>query len=258
MTTDSFPYAPWATDADLPTAVFTPDKLATVDPDVRALGYDLASTILFNMTRQRWPGIAQIELWPSRCCGCRRRFWFTGTTGDVAWCDCSCVSTVDLERRVLDVVEVRIDDEVIDAARYELQDSGRTLVWIPDPDADGPRGWPTRQRLNVAAGDEGTWSVTVHVGKAVPDQARKLAALFGWELALSMTPGAQGCRLSKKTRAAVRRGASQQQPDPAELIAAGITSLPEVDQWLGAINGGQANRRAKVRVPGRGRRVHTR
>lgn len=273
MTADSFPYAPWATIADIPAEAL--DLQSKVLPATLDLALSLASTIMFNLTRLRWPGLAQITLYPENC-RCGRPMFLLAATGlpgvEVEYtsgryrplpeADCICgggCRRLNLNRRLIDIVNVTIAGDVVDAARYELQDGGRVLMWIPDPtDPNGRECWPSRQDLTVPVGDEGTWSVTAHVGKPVPPDAVKLAGIYAWELAMAMSRTSDSCRLSAKTRSASRKGATQVQTDPMVLVENGLTSLPEVDAWISAINSGQQKRRATVHRATGGRRIHTR
>ena len=237
----------WATTEDLPPAATT-ELQASVGPDTIALGLSVASTVLYNLTDQRWPGPIERTIFPCLC-RCRART-------DVDCC-CEPHSVVELGYPVT-AASVTIAGEVIAADLYELQDE-RRLVWIGGPDSDRT-AWPSVQDLDAAPGQEGTWSVTFTERRAVPDEARAMAGRLGWELALLMSPSASSaCRLSPRTIAATRRGATQQQIDPAKLIELGATSLPEVDLWLRALSRGRSRRGARIWRPGGGPRPgHTR
>lgn len=239
----------WATAEDLPPEA-TPELQATIGPATITLALSIASTVLYNLTDQRWPGPVTRTIYP-RSCRCATRP--AGRGG----------CTLDLRGAagvpVTSVGQVTIDGAVISPDRYELQDD-RYLVWL-DVDGDDTRTcWPCHQDLDEPIGGDGTWSVVVVDGRPVPADAVAMAGRLGWELALLMSPaGHASCRLSSKTQSAARRGASQRQIDPARLIELGATSLPEVDLWLRSITRGRARRGAAVRRPGGAARPgHTR
>lgn len=149
------------------------------------------------------------------------------------------------------VEEVVIDGQVVDPARYRVDD-GRWLVWLPEDVPGAARGWPTTQDVLGAVGAEGVWSVTYVYGAMPPPGGREAAAVLGCQLALSCNPNADAgdCRLPERVVAISRQGVSMTVFDPATLFPDGLTGLTEVDSWVAAQRLGVARRPATVWVPG--------
>lgn len=79
----------------------------------------------------------------------------------------------------------------------------------------------------------GTWSVTYKYGIKVPAVALEMAAIFACEIAKACA--GQKCRISGRMTSISRDGVSITL-DPKTFLDAGLTGLPEVDQWLRSMN----------------------
>lgn len=253
--------SPWATEAD----VCSPCDDYAFDSILLEDSLQLASDVLFNLTGRQWPGICDDVVRP---CGNRTTSpwgrYAVGAGAMVGWCGCYDSRTCGCRRLseirlpgfpVVEVTEVKIDGQVVDPARYRVDDR-RWLVWIPDPTGVEPRtAWPCCQRTDLADTEEGTFSVAYSYGAEPPIGGVKAAASLGCQLALSCQPETIGsCRLPKRVTTITRQGISLAVLDPLTLFKDGLTGLSEVDLWVSSIFIGAKRRRATVKVIGSGRR----
>lgn len=123
------------------------------------------------------------------------------------------------------VYGVAINGVKLDSEQYVLE--GDVLFRLDDE-------WPA-QDLNSPLGSEGTWSVSYGRGTPPPAGAATAVGKLAAEFALSCTNPAK-CTLPRRATQATRQGVTVQMSDPAEIIAAGGTGIPEVDMWVRAHN----------------------
>lgn len=256
--------SPWADAAD----ACAPCDTYEFDPALLEDWILVASMNLWNLTGRRWPGICTDVVRPPSACGCvtRESWWVTPVLGgyDGAICGCGCGGVSELVLPgypVVDVTNVTIDGQVVDPARYRIDDHQR-LVYQPDlTGVDGRRSWPCCQRLSRPAGEEGTWTVTYTWGQEPPLGGIKAAASLGCQLALSClpsdSPGGRLCRLPKRSTSITRQQVAVALADPLALFPEGLTGLPEVDLWVASVMKGDQRRRGHAFVPGRGRSRRT-
>lgn len=181
----------------------------------------IASGILYNLTEGAYPGVCTDTIRPPSTCGCVNR------------CRCGWVSEITLPGwPVVEITEVLIDGEVVDPARYRV-DNHRSLVWIPDTATGYARGWPRRQDADAPATAEHTWQVEYTYGAAPPPEGVWCAAVLAVELALDANPELRDkCRLPKNTVSLTKKNVGHAMADPAQLAERGETGLPEVDLWI--------------------------
>lgn len=248
----------------------------------------VASQVLWNLTGRRWSGICTDTIRPVSACGCvawSASWWPTGSSGSAgvlelegggglelegdpdsggALCGCGSWGLSELilpGYPVVDVLEVKIDGQVVDPARYRIDDHQR-LVYQPDTTVTGERrSWPCCQRLSRPAGEEGTWTVEYQWGQEPPLGGVKAAAALGCQLALSClpvdSPGYRACRLPKRATSITRQQVAVALADPLALFPEGLTGLPEVDLWVSSVMKGDQRRRGHAFVPGRRRSRRT-
>jgi hypothetical protein len=246
--------APWATEAD----VCSPCDDYDFDPALLDLGLQIASDVLNDWLGGAYPGECTDLIRPTATCACHGtslRPWVPPgvATGGLWGCACS-----DTPAEVIlpgypatSIMEVIIDGQVVDPARYELQDR-RRLVWL----TSGPRvSWPCCQRLDRPAGEPGTWSVEYGYGQGPPAGGVRAAAVLGCEIAMSCDPGSQdSCRLDPSFTGVARQGVSGTREGAADLFPKGISGLPIVDLWVQSQLIRSARRPARAWVPGKRRR----
>lgn len=249
--------APWADAAD----VCSPCDDYAFDPALLDDALQMASDVLYELTRRKWPGECSETLRP---CG-----YGTGRTTapqlrthgyqPAQWCGCNDSRACGCRRPrevklpgypVTGVTQVKIDGVVLHADRYRVDDK-RWLVYLPESDSAERQGWPCCQRIDLADTELDTWSVTYTYGEAPPIGGARSAATLGCQLALACQPETVGqCRLPKRITSITRQGVTLAVLDPLTLFADGLTGLSEVDLWVQSILRGDAQRRATVHVPG--------
>lgn len=239
--------APWATVEDLPAG-----GPCTADTPEIAAWLQVASEILYNFTKRKYPGVGLDVIRPVRPC------WAGEYAGTISshitrggyhvprWlrlCSCGCVDSIELPLQpVVDVIEVRLDGVVLDPVNYRL-DNRRELVRL-----DGPQ-WPACQRMTKAVDQPGTWEVSYHFGSPPPPGGSMMAATLGCQLALAASPDPKGCRLPKRVQTVTRQNVTMAVLDPLTLFKDGMTGLAEVDLWVAADARGDATRPAAVLDP---------
>ncbi len=209
---------------------------------------DVSSLVLYELTGRRWPGECEDVVYPT---GAECMEW---------------LRTGHRKRRgfklpgypVTSIEEVVIDGEVVDPARYRVDD-GRWLIYIPPvPYSSGDRqNWPNVNDERLELGSVGTWSIDYFYGNGPPPGGREMAAVLGCELAKSCSgeDGDGSCRLPQRVTSITRQGVSMAVLDPLTLFSDGLTGLPEVDLFVSAMNLGVKRRPAALVVPGRRRSV---
>lgn len=214
----------WATEADLPESCDT----AAVKPDTLTQAFQLASSVLYNLSGRRWPGVCETTVRPCRSArGCDR-------------CGYG-ISIVELPYGpVLDITEVYLDGEIVDPSEYAVRD-GRYVVALRKPDGTR-RTWPCCQDLSRPLTEDGTFGVTYEYG-GLPDSAGvTAAAVLAWEFAVSWTPNYDyECRLPRRVQTITRAGVTMTLVDQMSMFGDGLTGVAEVDMWLSAVRYGQAH-----------------
>jgi hypothetical protein len=153
--------------------------------------------------------------WTSCGCGC----------GAGSSCKAACAVYLD-PAPVNEIVSVKINGAAVPGGFMVLD--GNILVR-----AAGAGCWPECNDLASADTAAGTWSVTYTYGIKPTATALYMAAIFACEAA-KLCAGLK-CRLSGPITQVTRDGVSITL-DPKQFIDAGLTSIPEIDRWLRAIN----------------------
>lgn len=236
--------APWAEVGD----VCAPCNAYDFDLDLLAEGIQIASDVLYEFTKRRWPGTCTDLVRPcgyrqADSCGCRSS----------RSCGCTRLSELELPGHPVASVEaVKIDGVLLDPDRYRVDDH-RWLVYLPESDDAERQGWPCCQRIDLPDTAEDTWSVAYSYGQDPPLGGRRAAANLGCQLALSCTPALAGqCKLPKRVTSITRQGLTVAVIDPLSLFKDGLVGLADVDLWVQSVNFGAKHRQAQVFVPGHG------
>jgi len=140
--------------------------------------------------------------------------------GCVGPCSCNTVEAFLLPAPVTRVVEVVVDGIVVPTGSYRLENWRRVVR------TDGGR-WP---RCN-----DGTWTVSVVVGKEVPQLGLLAAAELACEMVKACVPG-QECRLPARVQMITRQGITQQFIDPQEFLKEGRVGLYMSDLFIQTFN----------------------
>lgn len=239
------------------------------DDDTVADAIAMASEVLFNFTRRRWPGLCTDTVRPCLRSDCVQtaadlRALVNGDPLPVSHltsdreCGCGYLPSWDLPGRpAVEILEVKVDGHVVPPSDYAL-DNEATLVG--QRMANGhTRTWPSCQRLDVDDTHPGTWSVSYTYGFAPPAGGRRAATSLAIQLAYAWTPtGKDKTRLPKRVTTVSRQNVTMALIDPLTLFADGMTGLPEVDMWVAAANRGSNMRGAAVIDPMVGRSARRR
>lgn len=167
---------------------------------------------------------------------------WTNTTcgGCKSGCSCDELQEVVLPGPVDYVTEVRVDGAVLPATAYQVHDH-RLLVRT-----DGGE-WPSCQDLTAAPDEPGAFAVTYGQGIPVPPGGQYAAGIYACELLASCTGGT--CRLPKRVQTVTRQGVTMAFLDPLDFLDKGLTGIPEVDQWISAVNPDKLRSPSRVYSP---------
>lgn len=177
--------------------------------------------------------------------------------GSMSWiddsgpvCGCSALDAVELSGYpVRRIVEVQIDGDVVDPSTYRLE-SGRFLVRVTPDSGDERLRWPGCQRMELPAGEPGTWTVQYRAGIGPPKTGEMAAA----ELACEIYKASQhdDCALPQQVTSVNRLGISyqvQQFGRWGRQNGQWNTGLPLVDAFLQAFNPTGQRQRSSVWSP---------
>ena len=226
MAAPTLSVSPWCTTADLP-ARATDDKF---DLDLSSGGevedwIQVASDILFEFTRRRWPGATTATIRPV----------IYGPATEILLPNPPIVS----------ITQVKIDGAVIASNRYRVDDY-RRLVYV-QTDGDDRDLWPSTQDLDKADSEPDTWSVTYVHGTAPPEGGIRACATLATELAISASPDVAGSsKLPARVTSITRQGVTTNLIDPLTLFDDAKTGIPSVDLWVSSVNLGTRNRSGRV------------
>jgi hypothetical protein len=169
-------------------------------------------------------------------------YLFAGTWYN-AGCRSACCGNracaVVLDGPVAGVDEVTVGTETVPGSAYRVDvTSGVYLLVRVDGEC-----WPTCQNFTAEAGQDGTFSVTYELGRAVPPALQIATGLLACEYAKLLTPG-QNCALPARMTRLSRQGVEVEvaPPDPKE----GTTGIKIVDDVVAALN--PSGRKAPPRI----------
>lgn len=224
-----------------------------------------SSDVLYEITGRQWPGMCVQTVrplsaepyvgaatWPGN--GYRpltlvsRGVWTGCTCNRSERTGCDGVPELRLADRVVEVLEVKVDGEVVPSNEYRLDDH-RYLVGLRRPDGS-ERTWPCCQVTNLPDTQPGTFSVRFARG-GLPAiggtiAAASLACEFAKGLGLLGDDAQKKCRLPRRVTSIVRQNVSMAVLDPLTLFQDGRTGLPEVDLWLASVVKGRQQRRGTM------------
>lgn len=244
---DRFPICSvWATVDEARACGGFPDE-DIPDEDVEKL-LESSSYLLYLLSGKRYPGICTDTVRPcaapdartsgrfgfDESWGWSSRFGFCCNRGHEPGLPCSCEepSKVKLGAYpIRSIVEVEIDGEILDPSEYDVMNR-RWLIRTADLDGTR-RSWPSRQRLDLPLGDDGTWSVTFTYGQEPPQPGIDAAISYARELSKACS-GSADCKLPSRVQSIARQGVSMVIGDPLLFLRGGLTGLSMVDSWLGA------------------------
>lgn len=123
--------------------------------------------------------------------------------------------------------------------------------WIEAPNqivrTDGAR-WPQCQDMSVRHDAPGAFAISYWLGRAVPPGGRAAVAALACEL-WKACQGDASCALPQRVSEVEREGVSYTLLDPMTFLDEGRVGLPQVDQWLAAVNPHKLRSRPRVWSP---------
>jgi hypothetical protein len=202
---DGFPCADWTTVEEVQ-ACPPGDKL---DPAVIEAQIPVASEVLFNLNKRRYPG--ECTTTQTLCSTCRCR----------ATCCCEPKEAVRLPGRypALEVSSVIVDGVLLDPSAYILL-NGRWLTRI-----DGGR-WPRCNDVTDADSFEVEWVF----GRAVTPGGRNAASKLVAEMGAACSN--LDCQIPQRVTTIQREGVTYTIIDSFNMLTEGRTGVYEVDLWL--------------------------
>jgi hypothetical protein len=152
--------------------------------------------------------------------------WFN--SGCATACCGSSACAVVLRGPVASVDEVMVGIEVVPPSAYRVDITGGAWLLVR---VDG-ECWPACQNFTADEGEEGSFSVTYGLGRALPEALAIATAMLACEYAKSLTGGA--CALPAKMTRLSRQGVEieLEPPEPAE----GKTGIKFVDEVISTLN----------------------
>lgn len=176
--------------------------------------------------------------------------WIPFVDGTGTWRNCACPGAcscapaceVYLPGPVASVSSVFVDGVEVDPSAYRVDDN----QYLVRQDGEC---WPKCQDFNLsgsAPDTENTFLVTYQRGVAVPIGGQIAAGLLACDFAQSCTTG---CKLPGNLSSLTRQGVEVTVADPTDELNAGLTGIPQVDQWIRAVNPYQLPSRTRVYSP---------
>lgn len=160
---------------------------------------------------------------------------------------------IELPYPVTEIIQVKIDGEVIPPVEYEVRDF-KTLVRLRPSGSAIPTarwGWPTSQIMDLPDTEPGTFSVTYMYGNP-PPAGGMLAAEKLAEVVLLPKLG-DTSHYPKRVTNIQRQGVSAMVTDVLDLVMKGGTGIYEVELFLTTYNPNKLQRQAAVWSPDLGR-----
>lgn len=142
-------------------------------------------------------------------------------------CLCDSPKSIALPGPVHDIVEVKIDGDVVPATSYRV-DNGRFLVRT-----DG-EAWPTTQDQTLASDQEGTFEVTYERGTPVPPGGQLATGVLALELAKAANNDSS-CALPQRVQSISRQGITVAVLDAFDDVETGRTGIWLIDSWLTSV-----------------------
>ena len=235
------------------------DDLSTYGDLQQAL-IDAATSLLWNWTGRQY-GLSEVTVRPCRTdCAPSTYFGVAGVPSSYrnfpflpvlingeffnVRCGRTCkdgdraMSEIGLPGPVDNVLQVRVDGQVLDPSAYRIDN----LYWLVRTDGDL---WPVCQDMTAAPTEPDTFEVTYEWGVPVPKGGQLAATVLACEMAKA-TLGRE-CSLPQRVQSVTREGVSIAVLDTFEGLEAGRTGIWVVDSWVTSVT--NAPRRSRVLSP---------
>lgn len=166
------------------------------------------------------------------------QFYGTSGCGGCGWYGCGCGSNTKIRlwhTRVIDIVQVIVDGEIVDPSTY----------WLDGNILHSDTGWPTVQ-VASRRGTVGTWEITYRHGKPLPTGGQIATGRLACEIAMALSDDDE-CSLPERTKTYTNHaGLTLGIIDPMEFLVDGMTGLYIPDQWIRRVNPHGLVRRARA------------
>lgn len=175
---------------------------------------------LFN--ELQWPGTS----WPMpQLIGGQ---WFNIVCGSChGTCSCSELHEVQLPSPVAEIVQVKVDGDILPTGSYRVDNASILLR------TDGG-SWPWCNDLNDDDDQPGTWSVTAKYGRLVPESGEWAVGALACEIIKAIE--GHDCRLPENIQTLARQGITISFPNILENFARGKTGLYLTDLFISTFN----------------------
>lgn len=227
----------------------TPEQLAQIELTLHA-----ATEIIWRLSGKQF-GSCPVTVRPCRqsCSGGNTGYW-----SDIGWmpvlqggvwfntrcdrckpsgCSCSELCEIDLPGPVAEVLQVKLDGEVLDPAEYRVDNARKLVRTSAVVSLPGESGcWPTCQDMALPSTEPGTFEVTYRRGQAVPYGALRAVGLLACELQKACDPDGEQCALPKNAQRIARQGVTVEMVPVLVRPGEFATGIPEVDLWLQSVN----------------------
>jgi hypothetical protein len=209
--------AAWATRDDLPDEL--PGELSSAEWDEQLL---VATEILWALSGRQWSGegceaTATLYVDQGRCLG-----WWPGSGMGLSRDYLTMPATHNQRAMKLPHPEI-VEVTTVTAAGEAFTAFRRLGSWLFRTDE---RGW------NELRGDV---VVDYLWGAAPPAGGRRAVIAYAIELGKALA-GDASCRLPKRVVSITRQGVAMSLIDPARYLDKGKLGMPDIDQWLSAVN----------------------
>lgn len=154
---------------------------------------------------------------------------------------------------VTEIIQVKIDGEVIPPAEYELRDH-RRLVRLRTSASALPTarfGWPTTQIPDLPDTEPGTFSITYTFGQSPPAMGVAAATKLAEYLALPRLGDSK--HYPQRVTNVQRQGVSAMVVDVMDVLKSKASGIYEVDLFLLTYNPKRLQRQSRVFSPDRGK-----
>lgn len=199
-------------------------------------GYIAAFVPFYGSYGSDWmqPGINTSGHWVNSC----------GCSGG---CGCSITGSITLPAPIGEIVEIKVDGNIIPEADYAIV-NGNAVVWI----GAGPSPFPASQNLSLPDTEPGTFSITYLNAYPVDGIGAQAAALLAMEFAKACKPKGK-CALPRGVTEVVRNGVSF--TIEAGMFPNGSTGIDIVDAFIEQWNPEHRKMPTKVWTPQSARTV---
>lgn len=228
-------------------------------PDIQAAANQYAALVLWAATGRRY-GTCPMTVRPCgrQCNDCiQGSYWFDGMwmpyisqgvwrncwCGNFGSCTCEPDCQVYLPGPIVSVTTVTVDGVLVDDDFWRVDDK-RWLVRTQEGEC-----WPNCQDYNTGTGPgtTNTMEVVYQRGIAVPDVLATATGVVACEFAKACQN--QACRLPGRMSTVARQGVQITNVNIDDIIAKGLTGIPEVDQVILGLNPYANKTRLRVSSP---------